>query len=346
MEKKRKSNTMPRTMPHHAVSGVQMPEPTDKERELIKLLKEFATDKEVLKAMNIKPRRLRELRASIKKKGLFGTAENYAAHYAAIGTTSSRVPPGRLRAHGFVISVPIHMGSEKYARQVQRRNGKEIDGNNLVLYPRGIKLYGAEGLSFYGDDVDAAMLEAHSYWRRIMAKIETQFGIVLFKAQGTEYAISCEVSDTLNGVAAKAKKERQNWLIRCEDTGKPIVKMDNSLKLFEFETAHFRTAAEDMQLWGAPLFNDYRKHGHVFRKPSEMWAAHDEVVGWLMLSAYTIHAHELRIHELEKAAIEKINKRGDELAKQLKETKRLRQELAKKVADSQGDPGELRKYTG
>lgn len=194
----------------------------------------------------------------LKRQG-WGFNDGGVAFKAPFNEVRDSFPKGSIRLHNQQFDIKILWASDAYRRKVRGGEQLDLDKAKAVLYPGKIEVYSKEGVSFWGVDPQAAMMESMVVFDRVFRRIEQLTGCVIVKVGSTNIRqCRAHFAEVGNELARHAEDSGEKIRIVARDDGLVWFVIDNSFQLHEAETVHSLTAKRDMEAAVMPFFNDLR----------------------------------------------------------------------------------------
>jgi DNA-binding MarR family transcriptional regulator len=158
--------------------------------------------------------------------------------------------PMRFRGHNFRWTIRILKKYDGF------KTGSETFGNCLIkIWEDKIQIISQD--DFLGDSAEDSFFTGLVYFHKIFLEIEKIFKVkICKKGELNKNLYQCDVANIHNEIAKVQIEEGNKFYIRDKD-GVAWAVIDNSFKLFEFETIHAKTVLPSMENCQKHL-NDWR----------------------------------------------------------------------------------------
>ncbi len=150
----------------------------------------------------------------------------------------------KIRLHAQQFNIKLIYQDYKYFRILKKSNILTIDDNTIRLHKKSINVY--SHTFFMADTVEKAIEQSLEYWQKFFIRLENDLKVIIVKSRYQNIKlVKAHYSEMDNEFAKEKRLSGEKFQIRCKDSGKLWLIIDNSFNLDELEFIHPETGEQD-----------------------------------------------------------------------------------------------------
>lgn len=143
---------------------------------------------------------------------------------------SSPVPPsGDKNVHAQRVRVQVHHAKPSYWKQSNKHLDLVVRGRKVSVQCQGRFVYLRAAARFWGADEEKAMWNSLSWWRLVVARVESRLGLTCFKRGAVAFEFTYHEWETAGSVVERDASARgERWQVWHSEDGKLRLSVDRS----------------------------------------------------------------------------------------------------------------------